>query len=63
MAEDYANLMAQLKAGQLNEFTVEPKDFMAFQRAYMNFESRKRVVGRAEKNGQIIYHYDHEQTQ
>lgn len=63
LAEDYANLMARLKSGDLDEFTVEPADFMAFQTAYMQFESRKRIVGQAEKNGKIIYHYDHDQTQ
>ncbi|WP_252898919.1 hypothetical protein [Secundilactobacillus odoratitofui] len=51
MAEDYANLMAQLKSGELDEFTVEPADFMAFQTAYMSFESRKRIIGKAEKKG------------
>nr|WP_306418835.1 hypothetical protein [Secundilactobacillus hailunensis] len=63
LAEDYANLMARLKSGDLDEFTVEPADFMTFQTAYMQFESRKRVVGQAEKNGKIIYRYDHDQTQ
>lgn len=63
LAEDYANLMAKLKSGEIDEFTVEPDEFMTFQKAYMQFESRKRVVGRADKGGQIVYHYDHDQTQ
>lgn len=55
--------MMQLKNGEIETFTVEPADFMTFQTAYMAFEFRKRIIGKAEKNGTVIYHYDHDQTQ
>ncbi|GAA3609655.1 hypothetical protein [Secundilactobacillus similis] len=63
MATDYTALMMQLKNGEIDTFTVEPADFMTFQTAYMAFEFRKRIIGKAEKNGTVIYHYDHDQTQ
>lgn len=53
--------MEQLKSGELAELEVHPDEFMAFYDAYMTFESRKRVIGSAEKNGIITYRYDHEQ--
>lgn len=62
LTDDYASLLEQLKDGTIDELKVTPTDFMTFQIAYMAFESRKRVIGTAEKNGTIIYHYDHEQT-
>ncbi|WP_288528529.1 hypothetical protein [uncultured Secundilactobacillus sp.] len=61
MEKDYSELMTQLKSGELDALEVHPDEFMAFYEAYMAFESRKRIVGAAEKNGIITYHYDHEQ--
>ncbi|WP_382339087.1 hypothetical protein [Levilactobacillus tongjiangensis] len=58
--KDYTDLMNQLKDKKIDSFTVTPAEFPAFQRAFMAFETRKRVVGQAEKNGQLIYHYDHD---
>ncbi len=55
-------MMEQLKDGELDEFVVKPDEFMSFYPAYMNFEFRKRVIGKADKLGILTYHYDHDQT-
>lgn len=60
--KDYTKMMEQLKDGELDEFVVKPDEFMSFYPAYMNFEFRKRVIGKADKLGILTYHYDHDQT-
>lgn len=57
---DFTDLMNQLKDKKIAQFEVTPADFPAFQKAFMAYETRKRVVGKAEKNGKLIYHYDHD---
>ncbi|AYM02868.1 hypothetical protein [Levilactobacillus yiduensis] len=58
MAKDFTDLMNQLKDKKLDEFEVTPEEFPAFQKAFMAFETRKRVVGQAHKGGKLIYRYD-----
>ncbi|MCH4123909.1 MAG: hypothetical protein LKH74_08785 [Levilactobacillus sp.] len=58
MAKDFTALMNQLKNKELDEFEVTPEEFPAFQKAFMAFETRKRVVGQAHKGGKLIYRYD-----
>lgn len=60
MARDFTDLMNQLKERKIDQFEVEPAEFQAFQRAYMAFDTRKRVIGQAHKNGKLIYRYDHD---
>ena len=60
MAKDFTDLMNQLKDKKIESFEVTPEDFPDFQKAFMSFDTRKRVVGQANKNGQLIYHYDHD---
>ena len=60
MARDFTDLMNQLKEGKIDQFEVEPAEFQAFQQAYMAFDTRKRVIGQAHKNGKLIYRYDHD---
>jgi len=58
LAKDFTALMKQLKDKQLSTFEVTPEEFPAFQKAFMAFDTRKRVIGQAEKGGTLIYHYD-----
>ncbi|MHA8110042.1 hypothetical protein ACYATP_00750 [Lactobacillaceae bacterium Melli_B4] len=58
MDTNYAELLKQLKNGEIQEIEVDPKSFMAFQSAFMDFESRKRVVGMASRDGKITYHFE-----
>ncbi|MHA8263172.1 hypothetical protein ACYATO_05650 [Lactobacillaceae bacterium Melli_B3] len=58
MDTNYAELLKQLKNGEIQEIEVDPKSFMAFQAAFMDFESRKRVVGMASRDGKITYHFE-----
>ncbi|WP_125583686.1 hypothetical protein [Levilactobacillus cerevisiae] len=58
MDKDFTALMNQLKDKELDEFEVTPEEFPAFQKAFMAFETRKRVVGQADKGGKLIYRYD-----
>lgn len=58
MARDFTDLMNQLKDKKLDQFEVGPDEFQDFQRAFMAFDTRKRVIGKANKGGKLIYHYD-----
>ncbi|GKT04287.1 hypothetical protein ACRYI5_09760 [Furfurilactobacillus sp. WILCCON 0119] len=57
MNEDYAAKLEQLHDGTLDELTVTPDQFMAFQQALMNVEYRQRIVGAATRGGEVTYHY------
>lgn len=58
MPKDYAELLRQLASGELTTLQITADEFMEFQSAYMNFESRKRIVGEAQANGVIVYHFE-----
>ena len=60
MATDFTDLMNQLKDKKLDQFEVDPESFPAFQQALMAFDTRKRVIGEAHKDGKLIFHYDHD---
>ncbi len=55
---DYTKLLNQLKDSQINSILIGPDDFANFQAAFMEFPTRKRIVGSAKLNGQITYTYD-----
>ncbi|PWF99894.1 hypothetical protein [Levilactobacillus bambusae] len=57
---DFTALMDQLRDGQLESFEIEEEEFPEFQKAYMAYETRKRVIGQAERGGKVIYHYEHD---
>ncbi|MGF7437273.1 hypothetical protein [Lentilactobacillus senioris] len=58
MQKDYAELLRQLASGELATLQITADEFMEFQSAYMNFESRKKIVGEAQANGIIVYHFE-----
>ncbi|ATU71312.1 hypothetical protein CT113_13660 [Levilactobacillus brevis] len=58
VTKDFTALMNQLKDQEIEQFEVTPEEFPAFQKAFMAFDTRKRVIGQAEKGGTLIYHYD-----
>lgn len=60
MAQDYTELMNQLKDQKIDQFEIGPEEFPAFQQAFMAFDTRKRIIGQAHKGGKIIYRYDHD---
>ncbi|MCF7523869.1 hypothetical protein L3X07_13660 [Levilactobacillus brevis] len=49
MTKDFTALMNQLKDQKIEQFEVTPEEFPAFQKAFMAFDTRKRVIGQAEK--------------
>ncbi|MBW1605389.1 hypothetical protein [Lactobacillus sp. Sy-1] len=57
METNYSELLTKLKNGDIDKIEVAPKSFMAFQNAFMEFESRKRVVGTASLDGKVVYHF------
>ena len=57
MTPDYTHLMDQLRAGEIDEIAVHPADFMAFRAVWTNYPARKEIVGTAKRQGEIIYHY------
>lgn len=58
VTKDFTALMNQLKDQKIEQFEVTPEEFPAFQKAFMAFDTRKRVIGQAEKGGTLIYHYN-----
>lgn len=47
----------ELKAGEISELIIEPKDFMLFREVWKELPERASIVGEAGLNGRIIYHY------
>jgi len=62
MTPDYQHLLDQLRAGEIDELTVQPQDFMAFRAVWTNYPARKEIVGSAKRHGEIIYHYQSNET-
>lgn len=58
MASDYNQQLQALLAGQIDELTVQAKDFMVFRKAWQELPQRKEISGTAERNGTIIYRHD-----
>ncbi|CAM3250423.1 hypothetical protein [Lactiplantibacillus plajomi] len=58
MAPDYSQLMEDLRTGKRESFSVDPENFMAFHDAYMAYEYRKRIIGMADLDGHVVYHFD-----
>ncbi|CAM2877300.1 hypothetical protein [Fructilactobacillus fructivorans] len=58
--DDFTKLLNQLKDGEIKDLTINPKDFPEFQQAFMNFPTRKRIVGKASEKGILTYHYSSE---
>lgn len=50
--------MEALRHGERDSFTVTPDEFMAFHDTYMKYEYRKRVIGTADLDGRIVYHFE-----
>ncbi|USS92926.1 hypothetical protein M8332_04770 [Fructilactobacillus ixorae] len=55
--EAFTAQLEQLQNGDLQELTVQPDQFFIFQQAFMDYPTRKRVVGTAQENGVVVYHY------
>lgn len=55
--KNYTELLNDLKDNKIKELVVKPDEFTEFQVAYMNFDTRKRVIGKADQNGVITYTY------
>ncbi len=58
VATDYEQLMEDLRTGKRESLSVDPADFMAFHEAYMGYEYRKRIIGMADLDGHVVYHFD-----
>ena len=58
METDYTQLMEDLRTGKREDFSVTPEQFMLFHNAYMNYEYRKRIIGIADLDGRITYHFE-----
>ncbi|MFK5676806.1 MULTISPECIES: hypothetical protein [unclassified Ligilactobacillus] len=60
--KDYKNLLEQLRQGAVSELTVTSEEFMDFQPVLMKYRYRKSIVGKAQKGGAVVYHFDGKQT-
>lgn len=57
---DYTALLNQLRDGEIKELTIKPAEFFLFQQAFMDYETRKRIIGTAGDQGIVVYHYDND---
>ncbi|WP_429971339.1 hypothetical protein ACQW5G_01590 [Fructilactobacillus sp. Tb1] len=57
---DYTELLNQLRDGKISELTITPDEFFIFQQAFMDYETRKRIIGTAGDKGIVVYHYDND---
>lgn len=57
---DYTALLNQLRDGEIKELTIKPDEFFNFQQAFMDYETRKRIIGNAGDHGIVVYHYDND---
>ncbi|WP_125766844.1 hypothetical protein [Lapidilactobacillus wuchangensis] len=58
MALNYHQLIDDLINGKINELSVPPADFMAFRDIWQDLPQRTEIVGNAQRNGTIIYHFN-----
>lgn len=59
MSQDYLALLKQLRAGEIDELKITTAEFLDFQKVFMEYSHRKKVVGTALRGGGAIYHYEH----
>lgn len=62
MARDFSNLLEQLRQGSIKELVVESDEFPDFQPIYMKYEQRKRIIGQAQRNGKVVYHFESDEN-
>ncbi|BAO06792.1 MULTISPECIES: hypothetical protein [Enterococcus] len=54
----YEQMIQELMDGKIQKIEVKREEVMAFREAWLKIENRKFVVGKAELNGNVTYHYD-----
>lgn len=57
---DFSEVIDQLVAGIKKEVLVKHEDFSKFHRAWLKHPRHGEIVGKAQKGGDIIYHYESE---
>lgn len=62
MDNPFEEQLNALKAGEISELVVEPKDFTTFREIWKNLPDRMTIVGEAGLNGRIIYRYMKEEN-
>ncbi|KRL05980.1 hypothetical protein [Liquorilactobacillus oeni] len=58
METNFGELLTELARGKKDKLEVMPDNFMQFQKALMNSQYRKKIIGEAKHKGVIIYHYE-----
>ncbi|MGM0108106.1 hypothetical protein [Enterococcus sp. AZ172] len=54
----YEQMIQELMDGKIQKIEVKREEVMVFREAWLKIENRKFVVGKAELNGNVTYHYD-----
>lgn len=54
----YEQMIQELMDGKIKKIEVKREEVMAFREAWLKIENRKFIVGKAELNGNVTYHYD-----
>ena len=54
----YEQMIQELMDGKIQKIEVKREEVMSFREAWLKIENRKFVVGKAELNGNVTYHYD-----
>lgn len=56
--KDYLKLLNELKQGTIDNLEIEASEFQSFQAVFMDFPERKQVIGIADREGKITYHFE-----
>ncbi|WP_283584270.1 hypothetical protein [Limosilactobacillus difficilis] len=56
MSQDFHQKLEELRLKKIDSFTVNPDDFMEFQRVFHDYEYRTQIEGDAGRKGIISYH-------
>ncbi|KAF0507061.1 hypothetical protein ITQ84_08190 [Pediococcus pentosaceus] len=55
---DYLQLLNDLKDGSIKELKITAEEFQDFQSRFMEFPERKQVIGKADRGGVVVYHFE-----
>ncbi|BDR56762.1 hypothetical protein [Xylocopilactobacillus apis] len=55
--EDYKELIKKMIAEPGKEFLVKHQDFPAFHQAWVQYPNHDEIVGKALKDGDVLYRY------
>lgn len=57
MSANFEQDLAALVEGSISEIEVAPSDFLTFRNAWAKRPDSKEIIGTAQRDGKVIYHF------